>query len=133
MRIYNYLFYKTFLLAKRSGNFKEMPVLGGLLFVCLCVMFNLFSAILLLEEFGLQSGFEINKEYKFIFSSSLILLLLFYYNYKSRYKKIIEYYEKKKERIYLPPFLVIIIYYGISSGLLLLVGLYIHHKWIFAQ
>ena len=43
MRIYNYLYYKTYLLAQRSKNFDDIPVLGGMLFVIPCFMFNIFT------------------------------------------------------------------------------------------
>lgn len=131
MRIYNYLFYKTYLLSKRSGNFDDVPVLGGLLFVLPCLMFNIFTAFMLLDAWGLNTGIEFKKEYKYIFTFSLLVFLLLYYLYKGRYKKIIEKFEQKKKGISIHPIIVIIIYYGISFGLLLLAGMYKNHDWIF--
>lgn len=133
MRIYNYLFYKTFVLSKRSKNFEDMPALGGLLFVAACLMFNIFTVFGLLDAWGVNTGIEFKKEYKFIFSISLVVFLLLYYLYKGRYKRIIEKFEQKKKGISIHPIIVIIIYYGISFGLLLLAGMYKNHDWIFAQ
>lgn len=131
MRIYNYLFYKTYLLSKRSGNFDDVPVLGGLLFVLPCIMFNIFTVFMLLDAWGVNTGIEFKKEYKYVFTFSLLLLLLLYYLYKGRYKRIIEKFEQKEKGISLRPIFVIIIYYAISFGLLLLAGLYKNQDWIF--
>lgn len=41
MRIYNYLFYKTYILAKHSRNFDDTPVYGGIIFyrsLCECLL-----------------------------------------------------------------------------------------------
>lgn len=133
MRIYNYLFYKTYLLSQRSKNFDDVPALGGLLFVAPCLMFNIFTIFGLLDAWGVNTGIEFKKEYKFIFSISLVVILLLYYLYKGRYKRIIEKFEQKKKGISIHPIIVILIYYGISFGLLLLAGMYKNHDWIFAQ
>ena len=133
MRIYNYLFYKTYLLSQRSKNFDDVPVLGGLLFVLPCVMFNIFTVFMLLSAWDVKTGVEFKREYKYVFTFSLLFLLLFYYLYKGRYKRIIEKFEQKKKGISIHPIIVIIIYYGISFGLLLLAGMYKNHDWIFAQ
>jgi hypothetical protein len=132
MRIYNYLFYKTFVLSKRSKNFEDMPALGGLLFVAACLMFNIFTVFGLLDAWGVSTGIEFKKEYKFIFSISLVVFLFLYYLYKDRYKRIIEKFEQKKKGISIHSIIVIIIYYAISFGLLLLAGLYKNQDWIFA-
>jgi uncharacterized membrane protein len=133
MRIYNYLFYKTYLLAQHSKNFEDIPALGGLLFVAPCLMFNIFTVFGLLDAWDVNTGIEFRKEYKFIFSISLVVILLLYYLYKGRYKRIIEKFEQKKKGISIHPIIVIIIYYGISFGLLLLVGMYKNHDWLFAK
>ena len=73
MKIYNYLFYKTYILAQRSGNFNDVPVLGGLLFVLPCLMFNIFTIFGLLDAWGVNTGFEFKKGYKYIFIFSLII------------------------------------------------------------
>jgi len=133
MRIYNYLFYKTYLLSKSSKNFEDMPALGGLLFVAACLMFNIFTVFGLLDAWGVITGIEFKKEYKIIFSITLVVLILLYYLYKGRYKRIIENYEQKKKGISIHPLIVILIYYGISFGLLFLAGLYKNNDWVFAQ
>lgn len=131
MRIYNYLFYKTYLLSQRSKNFDNVPVLGGMLYVTPCLMFNIFTVFMLLDAWSINTGIEFKKEYKYIFTFSLIVILLLYYKYNGRYKRIIEKFEQKKNGILIHPIIVIIIYYGISFGLLLLAGMYKNHDWIF--
>lgn len=133
MRIYNYLFYKSYLLAQRSKNFDDVPVLGGLVFVILCFILNIFTVIGLLEGLDIDTHIEFKREYKYIFSLSIVVLLLLYYIYKGRYKRIIERFEQKDAGLKLHPVIVIIVYYGISIFLMLLAATYKNRDWIFAQ
>jgi hypothetical protein len=134
MRIYNYLFYKSYLLAIRSKNFDDMPTLGGILFVVACIMFNIFTMSIFLEGVGFLEDNPFKERYKYPFVFTLVLLVLFYYLYKNRYKRIIEKYEKRNRgKAHIHPILVIVFYYLISFGLLLLAGLYKNHDWIFVQ
>jgi len=133
MKIYNYLFYKTYILTQRSGNFDDVPVLGGLLFVLPCLMFNIFTVFMLLDAWGVNTGMEFKKEYKYIFTFSLMGFLLIYYLYKGRYKKIIEKYEQKERKKTLHPIIVIIIYYGVSFCLGMLAAMFKNQDWIFAH
>jgi hypothetical protein len=132
MMIYNYLFFKGYQLAVRSRNFDDMPVLGAIIFVVSCVMFNIFTVFLLLEGSGWAEG-SFKKEYKFSFSLGLTLTVLFYYLYQGRYKKVLERYEQKERArgIGVHPVLIFVIYYGISFGLMLLAGIYKNGDWIF--
>lgn len=132
MRIYNYLFYKTYILSQRSKNFDDVPVLGGLLFILPCMMFNIFTIFMLLSAWDIYTGIEFKKEYKYIFTFFLLIFLLLYYLYKGRYKRIVEKYKQKEKGISIHPIIVIIVYYGVSFGLLLIAGMYKNHDWIFA-
>jgi len=133
MCIYNLLFYKTYLLAIRSGNFDDFPVLGGIMYVMFCVMLNIFTIFGFIEGLGIKTGVTFSKEYKFPLCISLVVLLLFYYLYKGRYKKIVEYYEQKDGLIkQLHPVVVIIVYLVLSFFLMLLAATFKNHDWIFA-
>jgi hypothetical protein len=121
-------------MAHRSRNFDEFPAFGGVMYVAMCMMFNIFAVFMLLDGLGwFNVSFE--KEYKFPFTFGLILIILFYYLYKKRYKKIIAKYEQQERSrdIRLHPLVVFFIYYGISFGILLLAGLYKNGDWIFAN
>ena len=133
MKIYNYLFYKTYILAQHSKNFDDVPALGGLVFVVLCFILNIFTVIGLLEGMNVDTHIGFNKDYKYIFSISIVVLLLFYYLHKGRYKRIIERFEQKEGGINLHPVIVIIVYYGISILLMFLAATYKNRDWIFAQ
>ena len=133
MIIYNYLFYKTYLLTQRSKNYEDVPYLGGIMVVAVCVMFNIFTVVGLLNAWGVNTGIEFKKENKYIFVFSLMGFLFLYYLYKGRYKKIIEKFKQKERGIKLHPVIVIVIYYVVSFGLLLLAGMYKNHDWIFAK
>lgn len=134
MRIYNYLFFKGYQLAIRSRNFNDLPTLGAIMFVVVCVMFNIFTVFLLLEGLGvINMSFE--REYKFPFTLGLVLALLAYYFYQGRYKQILKKYEDRERSHGLAwhPLAVFILYYGISFSLMLLAGLYKNGDWIFAD
>ncbi|GMQ30626.1 hypothetical protein [Algoriphagus confluentis] len=133
MGVYNYLFYKGYQLALRSKNFDDLPVLGGIIFVVACVMFNVFTISFLLEGFGIIS-ISFKKEYKYPFVLILIIVLLLYYLLNFRYKAIVQKYEERERDSSkgIHPVFVIVIYYGISFGLLLLSGLFKNKDWIFS-
>ncbi len=133
MFIYKYLFYKSYQLVVRSKNFDDMPVLGGVIFVVACVMFNIFTISLLLEGFGIiHVSFQ--KEYKYLFALVLVLVILMYYLLNDRYKSIIQKYEGEERELGkgIHPVFVIVIYYGISFSLMLLAGLFKNKDWIFS-
>lgn len=133
--MYDYLFYKSYQLGKRSRNFEDIPVLAGVIWVGACFMFNIFTVLILLESLGYSRNFIFNKKYKFIFSLSLVLILIFNYSFRGRYKKILERYEEKerRKRKGFHPIIVIAFYYLVSFGLLLLAGLYKNGDWIFSK
>ncbi len=139
MWIYNFLFYKTFLLTQKSRNFDDTPVSGGILFIILCVMLNIFTIIEFLDgigflkSIGLKTGITFTKPYRFLFAIALVGSLLFYYQYKGRYKKIIEHYEEKTGFIMrLHPLIVILIYLVLSFFILAIAGAFRNHQWFFA-
>ncbi|MGE8292524.1 MAG: hypothetical protein ACN6ON_12625 [Sphingobacterium sp.] len=134
MKIYNYLFYKGYQMAVRSGNYQDIPVFGALLYAALCLMFNIFTLLFLLEGANIVS-ISFPKQYRFVLSAVLFGILLFYYLFRGRYKKIIEKYERREEIGYrkIEPILVIVFYVVLNFGLLLLAGLYRHGEWIFKR
>jgi len=127
--MYNYLFYKSYQLAKRSKNFEDAPVLGGIWAVIPCFMFNIFTLMFLIDAFfqsDLSHSIGILKYYKYILAVVLVLSLLFYYRHKNRWKKIISKYETKEAqgRIKIHPIIVLVIAYVLSSAMLMLSGMY---------
>lgn len=134
MSVYNYLFYKSYQLAVRSKNFDDMPVLGAIIFVVACVMFNIFTISLILEGLGVID-ISFKKEYKFPFSIVLVLIILMYYRHKDRYNNIIKKYENRERELGQGnhPVIVIIFYFIISFAVMLLAGLFKNGDWIFSQ
>jgi hypothetical protein len=121
-------------LAKKSKNFEEIPVLGGMMWPFFCITMNFLTIIGFLEGLEINTWIDFILKYKVFFSFGSGGLLLFYYSYKGRYKKIIEHYEAKKKRsIQIHPVIVIIFYYVGSFGLFLLAALFKNKVWIFAQ
>jgi hypothetical protein len=124
---------------QKSRNFDDTPVFGGILFIILCVMLNIFTIIEFLDgigflkSIGLKTGITISKPYQFPFALALIISLLFYYQYKGRYKKIIEHYEGKRGFIMqLHPIIVMLIYLVSSFLILAIAGAFKNHQWFFA-
>jgi NADH:ubiquinone oxidoreductase subunit 6 (subunit J) len=133
MKVYDFLFYKSYKLAIRSKNFDDMPALGGVIFVVACLMFNIFTVFLVLEGFEIiKVSFE--KKYKYPLVFSLVILILIYYLFKDNYKRIIKKYEdrEKEANNITHPIFVIIGYYVISFCLMLLAGLFKNGDWIFS-
>jgi hypothetical protein len=109
-------------------------ILGAIVFVVLCVIFNIFTVFLLLEGLGLEDV-SFNKEYKLPFAIGIVLVILFYYLYKGRYKRVLAKHGQleRVRGIGLYPVLVFIMYYVVSFGLMLLAGLYKNGDWIIAK
>ncbi len=135
MRIYNYLFYKSYLLAKRSKNFEDIPILGGIPFVALCMILNVFTLLMLVEGLlGFYVQIAFIMKYKYLFGVGLVVLLLLYYSCNGRSQRIVKYYEKKyRERVQLHPLIVIFLYYSISGFLIFLAAMFKNKHWIFAS
>ena len=129
MRIYNYLFYNTNLLAQRLNNFDNTPFLGAMV-VGGCLGFNIFTVYFLLEGFGINTGIELKNGYGGYVFWVLIGLLTFYYSYKGRCKKIVSYYEQKRKGKQLHPVIVIIIYFVSSFLLGLLAAMFKGHDLV---
>lgn len=72
-----------------------MPALGGIIFVVVCLMFNIFAIAIFLEGTGIIEVYPFKKEYKYFFSFALVVMVLLYYLYKGRYKRIVDDYEQK--------------------------------------
>lgn len=129
MWIYNFLFYKSFLLAQKNSD--DMPVLGAMPFVVGCITFNIVSILLFIG--GLGFNITLTKTNELFYGVTLAVLIIFYYLYKGRYKKIIEHYRQKTGFIVqLHPIIVIIIYLGLSVLLMFIAAAFKNHDWFFA-
>lgn len=130
MKLYNMLFYYSYLAGMRSHNFEGMPVTAGLISVLPNLILHVITLAFLLEMLGIPAVDYLlySKVYLVIFFSLLYVLLEVYYSYKGRYKKIISYYEEKESNFWKRhPVWVYIISMLISIILLLVVGV-LYHK-----
>lgn len=133
MCIYNLLFYKSYQLAKYSKNFDDFPVLGGVVFVIACLMFNIFTILFFLDGADVLPPVPLMKKWKIpIFAVIVVIFTLTYYLYKERYKKMLEKYENKGSVIRgIHPVIIIFLYYGISVGLIFIAAMYKNNDGIF--
>lgn len=131
MRIYNLLFYASYKVMQKSGNFNGTPVLGGVLFVVLCLSFNIYSVLFVLLGLDILHTDFSEERYDFldvVFGIMMIGFLLFYYKYKNRYKTIVKRYDDKKT---LNSWLIILIYYAVSTLMMFITATFMHRDWIF--
>jgi len=91
MRIYNIIFYASYKIMKKSKNFDDFPVLGGVIYLSGVILLNLVAVLIFLDRifnlniqsFFLQPKYSIGK----VISSTLIVVLpMIYYSWKGRYK-----------------------------------------------
>lgn len=134
---YDYLFYKSYQLAKKSKNFDDTPVLGGIWGLAPCVMLNIFTLMFLFDILFSSDTSKIGllfKQYKYIFVLLLLFLLLFYFMYKGKWKRIISKYEaREKERgRSIHPIIVLIVAYVLSAVLGTLTAMYRNGDGIFS-
>lgn len=131
MIIYNFLFYNAYLLGKKSGNFKDIPVLGGVIHVVPFFIYNLFSLLFVMEGLKIKV-FEYDRSDSFYIAFSLLILFLLYYSVNKRYIKIVDSFDKKdipnstKFQLF-----VVISYHLIGFLIVLISGLYKNKDWIF--
>lgn len=96
MKLYNMLFFYSYLAGMRSHNFEGMPVLAGLMMVIPNFSLHVLTVLYLLEALGI-SFLEFllsQKMYFVIFFSILAIAFYIYYSYKGRYRRVIDHYEE---------------------------------------
>ena len=129
MLIYNFLFYNAYLLAKKSGNYKDIPVLGGVICVVPFFIYNLFSVLFVIEGLKIEV-FEYDRSYSFYIAFSLLILFLLYYSVNKRY--IVDSFDKKnipnstKFQLF-----VLFSYHLIGFFIVLISGLFKNKDWVF--
>lgn len=120
--IYDYLFYKSYQLAKRSKNFDDAPVWGGIWFIMLGVLFNIFTLLFIIEAFIgraiIPAGFITVGKY--FLAAIFLYLLLLYFKYNNRWQKIVTKYEEREKLNGkgFNPIIVLIVYNVLSYVLL---------------
>lgn len=132
IKIYDIIFYASYKIMKKSKNFDDFPVLGGVIYVSVCLLLNIGTVLLLLERIFNISLLNFSPERysigKIIFATLIVILPMVYYNWKGRYKKIIQYYNNKKM---ISNWVIVIFFIIVSFILLLLAGLFRNRDWIF--
>lgn len=132
--MYDFIFYKSYQLAKKSKNWEDTPIMLGIMIVGSGFIFNIFTLKMLFDIIIDKYIFNIDfGNIKYLIAVVLCLLLLFYYTYKERWKVIVARYEAKENgKKVMYPLFPILIYLIISLILIFLVGMYKHHYWIFS-
>jgi len=136
MKLYNILFYYSYLLGLRSKNNRDSPLFFAIPIVTICFMFHTFSIFLLLEGMGIIGEINIfSKENKLIGSLFFVSIVALYYLFNKRYKKIYSLYNSRKNQTAKTStaILIVVSYYVISFGILLVSALYKNKDWIFKE
>lgn len=132
--IYDYLFYKSYQLAKKSKNWEDTPILLGVMIVGSCLIFNIGTIICLVDGMGFvkYSGFD--NKYRYIVGAIVTLCVGIYYSRKNIYMKILERYERKRQgKNNLLPIVVVLFYCIVSILLLVLSAMYKNGDGFFAN
>jgi len=131
MKIYDLLFYASYKVMKKSGNFNDTPVLGGIVMLLPTISANLITIGLLLKGFHIYTVDTSGPRYSpgnILFVVSLMAFLLLYYKWHDRYKKIVAKYDSRKTW---NPWLIIVIYCLISFVIMHVSALFSNRDWIF--
>lgn len=126
--VYDYLFYKSYQIAKNSNNFDDTPIFGGIWYFMLGFIFNILTIVFIIEGLvGLaESTNEAYNISKYVGTLLLVICLWLYYKKGNRAMRVVNKYnniESTNGRS-IHPAIVLIIYYVISFGLLMLAGMY---------
>lgn len=116
---------------KKSGNFNDTPVLGGIVMLLPTISANLITIGLLLKGFHIYTVDTSGPRYSpgnILFVISLMAFLLLYYKWHDRCKKIVAKYDSLK---IWNPWLVIIIYSLLSGFIMFMAGFFSNRDWIF--
>ena len=130
---YDYLFYNSYLLAKKSKNFDDEPILGGVFCVFPCLIINSFTVLMFLEAKQVIPESWGEVDIHFLLGLFLVIATYYYYKYDGRWKKVVQKYEakeKEKGRL-IPPIAIFILYYVGSLLALQVVGQYKNGDWLF--
>jgi hypothetical protein len=134
--VYDYLFYKSYQLAKKSKNWEDTPVLLGIMIVGSGFLFNIFTVKMLVDIIvSNNNSYNVDLgNIKYLIAVALFLLLLFYYTYRERWKIIVAKYEiRENGKNVMHPIFPVLIYLLISLVFIFLVGMYKHNYWIFSK
>jgi len=132
--IYDYIFYNAYKLNKKSGNFKDTPILSGLIWLLPIWVFNFFTLFFIVQ--GVMTKKVIpGASFKYPFAIIVVIIGYFYYKHNDRYKRIIDKYDLKTitRSTKIPPFFVVISAFIISFLLSLVAGMYKNGDWIFKR
>ena len=134
MVFYNPLFIAMYGLALKSKSNRDMPIFPPLIVVTLCLMFNVFAVMFLLEGFQIIAKNYFLKEWRLIGTSVFLGLTYLAYGYRGRGKRIFEKYKAKrtKEPKTANQIFISLIYFLLSGALLLLAALFKNKDWIFS-
>jgi hypothetical protein len=132
--VYDYLFYKSYQLAKKLKDWEDTPVYFATIVVGVCAILNFASLLFLLEGLSGNNSrfidiFSFAKRFKYIFASILMFLFWLFYSYNDRGEKICKKIELKEKIKNNPanPVIVIILAYVLSIVLINISSMYKHH------
>lgn len=131
--IYDYLFYKTYKLAKLVKNDNGDAIWLGIMIVGSCFVFNIATILLFIDGIGFAKYSGFDNDYKYIIGTFMTLGVGFYFFYKKRYKEILKKYERKaKDKRSVHPIVPVLIFCITSIMLLILSAMYKNGDGIFA-
>lgn len=131
MIIYDFLFYNAYKLSKKSDNFRDIPIIGGVIWVVPFLIYNILSIVFFLE--GSNIFYKRLDWFIRVAIAAATTILVFTYYYKNKkYLKIINKYDNYPLlRSTIFQLLIIFSYHLLGFIILLISGLYRNKDWIF--
>ena len=128
--MYDYLFYKSYTLAKRLKNWEDAPILFSTSVLGFGLIMNIATILFVVEGIVGESKLDLSpaiatiNRFKYIFGALMMFIVYSYYSHNNRGEKIVSKYENKKANIKLPAILVLIVYYFGSSFIAMLSAMF---------
>lgn len=131
MIIYDFLFYNAYKLSKKSDNFRDIPIIGGVIWVVPFLIYNILSIVFFLE--GSNIFYKRLDWFIRVAIAAATTILVFTYYYKNKkYLKIKNKYDNYPLlRSTIFQLLIIFSYHLLGFIILLISGLYRNKDWIF--
>lgn len=132
MKLYNMLFYYSYLAGMRSHNYEGMPVMAGLTMVMPNFCLHVATVMFLLEPLGIPAVdyLLVNKVYAALFFIILAITWYLYYYYKGRYRRVIEHYDEVGSAFWKRhPIWLYVISVSVSFIVLLIVAIWVNENY----
>jgi len=131
--MYNYIFYRSYLIGKRYSESQVSCVIRAIGFLMLGIVFQIGAILFFLNDINLIRDISSIVKSAKLWNLFVLCIISFYYFYKKRYERIIAKYEKSDHQFKRISWVIILmLYWCLSFILLFLAGNFKTGKWPFS-